>query len=108
LSVIRKVWQDAASAIGCADKIVFIGYSFPPSDTIMKFFLGTSLANNRSGCRIIIIDMNADAVKKSLEQVFVNDINKYHIELVTADFRELIGPTGPYAGPGAFAQKLGS
>jgi hypothetical protein len=51
IPVIKKAWQDASSAIAEADKIIFIGYSFPPSDTIMKFFLGTSLANNRSGCR---------------------------------------------------------
>jgi NAD-dependent SIR2 family protein deacetylase len=89
--VILKAWQDASDAISKANKIIFIGYSFPPSDTIMKFFLGTSLTNNQSGCRITIIDKNTDAVKASLEEVFVKDIHKYHINLITSEFRELIG-----------------
>jgi hypothetical protein len=32
--VIKRAWQDASGAIGKANKIVFIGYSFPPSDTM--------------------------------------------------------------------------
>jgi len=102
--VILKAWQDASDAISKADKIVFIGYSFPPSDTIMKFFLGTSLANNQSGCRITVIDKNANAVKASLEKVFVNDIHG-SIDRINTDFRELIGESG-FRNPAEFAQDL--
>jgi hypothetical protein len=105
--VINKTWQDASSAIGRANKIVFIGYSFPPSDTIMKFFLGTSLANNESGCHVSIIDKNTDTVKESLEEVFVNDIHKYHIDFKSTDFRDLIG-SGGFRSEAEFAAYLNS
>jgi len=49
------------------------------------------LTNNQSGCRITIIDKNTEAVKASLKEVFVNDIHKYHIDLITSEFSELIG-----------------
>lgn len=44
--VILKAWQDASDAIAVADKVIFIGYSFPPTDTIMKFFLGVCPSNS--------------------------------------------------------------
>ncbi len=88
--VILKAWQDASDAIAKADKILFVGYSFPPSDTIMKFFLGTSLTNNHSGCPITIIDKNTDALKSSLQEVFVNDIWN-RIVLINTEFQKLIG-----------------
>lgn len=87
--VILKAWQDASDAISKADRIVFIGYSFPPSDTIMKFFMGTSLTNNQSGCRIAIIDKNTTAVKASLEEVFVNDLHS-RIDQINTDFKDII------------------
>lgn len=90
IPVIKKAWQDASSAIAKADKIIFIGYSFPPSDTIMKFFLGTSLANNRSGCRITIIDKYADDVMKSLNDIFVEDLCKHHIEAMNSEFKNFL------------------
>ncbi len=90
IPVIKKAWQDASSAIAEADKIIFIGYSFPPSDTIMKFFLGTSLANNRSGCRITIIDKYADNVMKSLNDIFVEDLCKHHIESINCEFENFL------------------
>ena len=103
--VILKAWRDASDAIAKANKIIFIGYSFPPSDTIMKFFLGTSLTNNQSGCRITIIDKNTEAVKASLEEIFVNDIHKYHIDLITSEFTELIG-NSDFFNDVAFAEYL--
>jgi len=104
--VILKAWQGASEAIAKANKIIFIGYSFPPSDTIMKFFLGTSLTNNQSGCRITVIDKNTDAVKASVEEVFVNDIHN-QIDLITSEFRELIGGRD-FDSEMAFAEYLGS
>ena len=89
IPAIKKSWEDASKAIGDADKIIFIGYSFPPSDTIMKFFLGTSLANNHKGCRIIIIDKNANEVLKSLKEIFVDNICSYSIEQISAEFQNL-------------------
>jgi len=107
--VILKAWQDASDAISKADKIVFIGYSFPPSDTIMKFFMGTSLANNQSGCRLIIIDKNTDKVNASLEEIFVNDLHS-SIDMITIDFMELIGSSSSsiFRSDAGFAHYLNS
>lgn len=104
--VILKAWQDASEAISKADKIVFIGYSFPPSDTIMKFFMGTSLANNQSGCRLIVIDKNTDTVKASLEEVFVSDLHS-SIDMINIDFKELISSSG-FRSDAEFAHYLNS
>jgi len=105
MPVIEKAWQGASKAIANADKIVFIGYSFPPTDTIMKFFLGTSLANNRKGCRITIIDKNAEEVMNSLRRIFVDDICD-RIEPVNGEFsRFMVDAFGSWQG---FAKHLSS
>ena len=93
IPVILKAWQNASNAIAQADKLIFIGYSFPPSDTIMKFFLGTSLANNRSGCRITVIDKYANNVMKSLNDIFVGDLCK-HIDTINCEFENLLNGQG--------------
>ena len=94
IPVILKAWQNASNAIAQADKLIFIGYSFPPSDTIMKFFLGTSLANNRSGCRITVIDKYANNVMKSLNDIFVEDLCKHHIDTINCEFENLLNGQG--------------
>jgi len=88
IPVISKAWQGASKAIENADRIIFIGYSFPPTDTIMKFFLGTSLANNRKGCRISIIDRSAHQVMESLKTVFANNMSMY-IDPIEVEFKDL-------------------
>lgn len=89
IPVISKTWQDASKAFENADRIIFIGYSFPPTDTIMKFFLGTSLSNNQKGCRISIIDKHAERVMKALKEIFVNDICDNYIDLINIEFNQL-------------------
>lgn len=89
IPVILRAWQNASKAMANADKVVFIGYSFPPTDTVMKFFLGSSLANNQKGCRISIIDRNTAGVMGSLKDIFVDDICE-HIDKINVEFKELI------------------
>ncbi len=81
IPIVRQIWANASNAIAEADKIIFVGYSFPPSDTIMKFFLGTSLTNNHSGCRIAVIDPDADTVATSMKDIFVPDMAA-HVEFI--------------------------
>jgi len=89
IPVISKTWQGASKAIEKADRIIFIGYSFPPTDTIMKFFLGTSLANNLTGCRISIIDKHASQVMESLREIFVDDICNHYVDPIEVEFKNL-------------------
>ena len=53
-------WDAASAAIRKADRITVIGYSFPPSDTYMKYFFGSALVDNTDLGRIDIVDPNAD------------------------------------------------
>ena len=96
IPVITKSWQRASQAIAEADHIVFIGYSFPPSDVVMKYFLGTSLANNRSGCRISIIDKNTQTVMESLQSIFVDNIWRKKVVQIPSAFENLISKDGPF------------
>jgi hypothetical protein len=89
IPVISKTWQDASNAIEKADRVIFIGYSFPPTDTIMKFFLGTSLANNLKGCRVSIIDKHATQVMHSLKEIFVDDICNHYIDTIEVEFKNI-------------------
>ena len=52
------------------------------------------MANNRSGCRITIIDKYADNVMKSLNDIFVEDLCKHHIEAINCEFENLLKGQG--------------
>jgi hypothetical protein len=55
-------WQCAGEALQNANRVVFIGYSFPESDTYMKYFLAANLHANVQLRQIDIIDPDADAI----------------------------------------------
>ena len=65
--VLLQIWSGAAEAINKAETIVFIGYSFPPSDVEMRYFLARSLDDNASIRRIIIVDLYADDIVSRLK-----------------------------------------
>lgn len=56
------VWGRAATALSTAVDVVFVGYSFPPSDTEMMYFLARAFAKNSSLRQILIVDPNAAAI----------------------------------------------
>jgi hypothetical protein len=62
------MWQGAAQALKDAELIAFIGYSFPPSDTEMKYFLAGALAENAKLRKIMISDLYADSIVERLKQ----------------------------------------
>ncbi len=59
-------WREAARALACAKHVIFIGYSFPESDSYMRYFLGTSLAENVELDAIHVVDPCADAIVRRL------------------------------------------
>lgn len=61
-----EVWKGAAKKLQEANLLVFIGYSFPLSDTEMTYFLARSLSDNAGLHRIVIIDPSADEIKKKI------------------------------------------
>lgn len=56
LQLLKDQWESAGTALQCADILVFIGYSFPASDTFMRFFLASALYDNPRLERIVVID----------------------------------------------------
>lgn len=64
-----QVWSGAAASLRQANLLVFVGYSFPASDTEMSYFLASALAEN-SGLRSIwIVDPMANAIVDRLRSV---------------------------------------
>ena len=57
-----SIWRGAAGALRQANQIVFVGYSFPPSDTEMRYFLASALSDNADLERIRIVDPHADKI----------------------------------------------
>jgi NAD-dependent SIR2 family protein deacetylase len=58
----KKTWNTALKALKNASKIIFIGYSFPPSDGFMKAFIQTAMAdrNKEEPLEIFVIDPLTD------------------------------------------------
>ncbi len=63
---LSKVWADAATELYAADVVVFIGYSFPETDTEMAYFFATSLYRNVRLRKIVVIDPCAENIVKRL------------------------------------------
>ena len=63
----RSVWAAAATELEQAELVAFVGYSFPQSDTEMKYFLARSLVDNATLRRISIIDPVASQIVERLK-----------------------------------------
>lgn len=60
--VLRTAWSGAAAALRDADVLAFVGYSFPRSDTEMRYFLARSLVDNARLRRVLIFDKLAEDI----------------------------------------------
>jgi len=63
---LRSVWAGAAHALSEANEVVFVGYSFPESDTEMMFFLARALAENAALRAVYVVDPRAPAIAERL------------------------------------------
>lgn len=66
LAPLRVAWKAAANALQSATHLVVVGYSFPRSDTEMRYFFGRSLMDNIDLTDIAIVDPNASATSDRL------------------------------------------
>lgn len=62
-----EIWSAAGKALNSADKLVFIGFSFPDSDIYIKYFLAANLSDNVDLRPIEIIDPKASEICKKLK-----------------------------------------
>lgn len=63
----RDSWSGAAKALAKADIVIFVGYSFPPSDIEMSYFLATTLSENPSIRRLLVVDPRAELILQRLQ-----------------------------------------
>lgn len=65
---LHAIWKNAAAALRTSNAVVFVGYSFPPSDTEMMFFLAHALAENAELQAIYLVDPMAKEIAARLRQ----------------------------------------
>lgn len=69
---VNQQWNLAVNAIAEADHIWFIGYSFPPTDSYMKYVLAAGLAQNARVRQIAIIDPSREVCFGRATRVFAD------------------------------------
>lgn len=63
----REILNGAGKALHEAEKLVFIGFSFPESDTYIRYFLAANLAQNTDLRTIEVVDPNAQQLCAKLK-----------------------------------------
>lgn len=63
---LSAIWQGAAEKLKTANILIFVGYSFPLTDTDMLYFLARSLTDNAGLRTILIIDPLANKLLQKL------------------------------------------
>ena len=61
----HPVWKETDELLRTADYIVFLGYSFPKSDSYMKFLFANSLNENERLRKIYAIDLDENKTVRS-------------------------------------------
>jgi len=63
--LLGEQWNGASKAISNADAMWFIGYSFPQSDSFMRYFLASALSNNAAINQLIVVDPDRKVEKRA-------------------------------------------
>lgn len=66
---IQAIWDAAGKALKKADKLIFVGYSFPESDLYMRYFLAANLYENVDLRVIHIISPSASKTLDKLKKI---------------------------------------
>lgn len=66
---LKAVWKGAAKELSTTHVLAFVGYSFPPSDTEMMYFLARALMDNTNLQVIYVVDPQAVEIVKRLKTV---------------------------------------
>lgn len=61
---VRRLWREASEALRSTTRIFIIGYSLPPSDLGMKFFLQHSQPSKETKASVYVIDRDDSVVKR--------------------------------------------
>lgn len=64
---LSRCWERASAELSRAEAVIFIGYSFPSSDSEMRYFLATSLTDNPNIRNIYVVDLHASEIVERLK-----------------------------------------
>lgn len=89
LSVVSEQWSGAFEAIRQADRLWFIGYSFPESDSYMQYFLSAAIADNSALRQLMVVDPSSDVLANRARRFFDAPRVREVFQPVRARFQDL-------------------
>ena len=87
-TIVQQQWTCARDEIADADELWFVGYSFPPSDSYMRFFLADALSQNVKLKSLKIIDPMAIDIRSRMTSFFSNPTWCDYFEAVPEIWRD--------------------
>ncbi|MDX6765733.1 MAG: SIR2 family protein [Candidatus Methylacidiphilales bacterium] len=74
---LTSIWGKAVEAIGCATRLIIIGFSIPKTDTHFKYLISAGLRSNASLRSIHIVDPDSsEDYQNRLYEIIPNDFEK--------------------------------
>lgn len=70
--VLREQWNGAHAALRTAEHIWFIGYSFPETDSYMRYFIASAVAGNPRLRQIVVIDPSEETLYRRAASFFAS------------------------------------
>jgi hypothetical protein len=84
--LLKGVWAEAIAAIKSAKMLVFIGYSFPRTDTFLHQLLHVGLLGNSDLRRVIVVNPDAEVAQYAKSQVFNDVFSSRRLEVLPSFF----------------------
>lgn len=87
---LAKQWTQAAEAIASADRIWFIGYSFPRGDTHVEYLLACAFGRTSRIRQIVIFDPEAYGIAERSKHLFSYPSHQQSLQLIEENFESRI------------------
>ena len=71
-STIQNIWKQAKIAMNSADRIVFIGYSFPPTDTVPMELIRKTLELRQQSLSVEFVSPSAEDIASRIGDSFLS------------------------------------
>jgi hypothetical protein len=93
---VDSLWKQAGKMLKSADRIVIIGYSFPPTDTRALNLLATALNNRPSKVSVDIVAPDAESVFERIENECLSNAKRVSVyEMKFEDFLMVLAKSAP-------------
>ncbi len=87
-NILENVWREAITATATAKLLIFIGYSFPPTDTFLQHLLNVSFLQNRDLRKVLIVNPDPEVGKHLRTSIFNSNFAEKKLEFLEARFEE--------------------